>query len=38
VSVRNLLESLDSSVIQGWWLDSRGVTNVDDEEPSALRS
>jgi hypothetical protein len=37
VSVRKVLESEESNVIQGWWPDSGEVTDVDDEEPSALR-
>jgi hypothetical protein len=35
VSVRRVLESSESVVIQEWWLDSRG-TNVDEQESRAL--
>ena len=37
VSVRNLIESLESFVIQEWWPDSKEVTDVDEQEPQALR-
>jgi hypothetical protein len=37
VSVRRVLESYESVVIQGWWPDSRRVTNVDEQEPRTLR-
>src|SRR5277367_4580102 len=37
VSVRRVLESYESSVIQGWWPDSRRVTDVDEQEPRPLR-
>src|ERR1035437_2099114 len=37
VSVRRVLESYESVVIQGWWPDSRRVTDVDEQEPRALR-
>jgi transposase len=33
VSVRKHIESYESFVIQGWWPDSRRVTDVDSEEP-----
>src|SRR5712691_10743261 len=36
VSVREHIESLESVVIQGWWPDSRRVTDVDGTEPQAL--
>ena len=34
VSVRRVLESYESVVIQGWWPDSRRVTDVDGRQPS----
>ena len=37
VSVRRVLESYESVVIQGWWPDSRRVTDVDEQEPRTLR-
>src|SRR6478736_125455 len=37
VSVRRVLESYESYVIQEWWPDSRGVTDVDEQEPRPLR-
>src|SRR5450631_4313235 len=37
VSVRRVLESYESVVIQGWWPDSRRVTIVDEQEPQTLR-
>jgi transposase len=37
VSVRRVLESYESVVIQRWWPDSRRVTNVDEQEPRTLR-
>jgi hypothetical protein len=37
VSVRKHIESYESFVIQVWWPDSRRVTDVDGEEPWALR-
>jgi hypothetical protein len=37
MSVREHIESLESFVIQEWWLDSRRVTDVDDAEPQTLR-
>src|ERR1017187_6767354 len=37
VSVRRVLESYESVVIQGWWPDSRRVTDVDAQEPRTLR-
>src|ERR1019366_6734902 len=37
VSVRRVLESYESVVIQRWWPDSRRVTNVDEHEPRTLR-
>jgi hypothetical protein len=37
VSVRKQFEFLGSVVIQEWWPDSRRVTDVDSEEPRALR-
>jgi len=37
VSVWNLIESLESFVIQEWWPDSKEVTDVDEQEPQALR-
>src|SRR6267143_1054659 len=37
VSVRRVVESYESVVIQGWWPDSKGVTNVDEQEPRTLR-
>jgi len=37
VSVRKVLEPYESSVIQGWWPDSRRITDVDEQEPRPLR-
>ena len=38
VSIRRVVESSESVVIQGWWPDSqRGHHHVDDAEPRALR-
>src|ERR1039458_5936239 len=37
VSVRRVVESYESVVIQGWWPDSRRVTDVDEQEPRTLR-
>ena len=37
VSVRRVLESYESVVIQGWWPDSKEVTDVDAQEPRTLR-
>src|ERR1017187_5505674 len=37
VSVRRVVESYESVVIQEWWPDSRRVTDVDEQEPRALR-
>jgi hypothetical protein len=37
VSVRRVLESYESVVIQGWWPDSRRVTDMDEQEPRTLR-
>jgi hypothetical protein len=37
VSVRKHVESCESFVIQERWPDSRRVTDVDGEEPGALR-
>ena len=36
VSVRRVLESYEV-VIQGWWPDSRRVTDVDEQETRTLR-
>jgi hypothetical protein len=33
VSVRRVVESSESVVIQEWWPDSEEVTDVDDAEP-----
>src|ERR1700694_1662995 len=32
-----VLETYESFVIQGWWPDSRGITDVDKQEPRAVR-
>ena len=37
VSVQEQIESIGSFVIQERWPDSRRVTDVDDEEPWAIR-
>src|ERR1035441_9881289 len=37
MSFRRVLESYESVVIQGWWPDSRRVTDVDEQEPRTLR-
>src|ERR1019366_314471 len=37
VSVRRVLESYESVLIQRWWPDSRRVTDVDEQEPRTLR-
>src|ERR1700674_2474823 len=37
VSVRRVVESYESFVIQGWWPDSRRVTDVDGRKPRAVR-
>ena len=37
MSVRSVVESYESVVIQGWWPDSRRVTNVNEQEPRTLR-
>src|ERR1019366_807895 len=37
VSVRRVFESYEPVVIQEWWPDSRRVTDVDEQEPRALR-
>jgi hypothetical protein len=34
---RRDVESYESVVIQGWWPDSRRVTDVDEREPRTLR-
>jgi len=36
VSVRRVLESSESVVIQEWWTFSRGGTDVDEQESRAL--
>lgn len=38
VSVRKEVESDESVVIQGWWPDSGGATNVDEREPPQIQS
>src|SRR5271166_2479785 len=38
VSVRRVLESYESDVIEGWWpVIRRGSPDVDEQEPSPLR-
>src|SRR5665811_593288 len=37
MAVRSVAESYELVAIQGWWPDSRRVTNVDEQEPQTLR-
>ena len=37
MAVRSVAESYELVVIQGWWPDSRRVTDVDEQEPRTLR-